>query len=550
MNTIEQISYDFFQFLMQRFNLSEHQAAACKLVLNVDESKQQFGDLNSNAAMILAKELKKSPQEIATAIAATFKHPAIERIELAGPGFLNLFLIPEAFKTIACQLYEFQQQFFTLGDGTSRYRYNIEFVSANPTGPLHLGHGRGGIIGDVLGNILRFLGHHVTKEFYINDAGSQLQKLGQSFKVRVEQALGKSATIPEDGYHGDYLIELADACIAQHGPQVLEKNDDFFVTYAKEHLLEQQQKTLADYGINFDMWFSEKELHTSGAIEQTLTYLQEHNQTYEGEGALWFKSQEYGDDKDRVLRKSTGELTYVSADAAYLKDKVNRGFNHLIMILGQDHHSYVVRLHGLQKALGIDQIPLDIILYQLVSLKENGEQFRMSKRAGRMVTLQEIIDLVGTDVARFFYLNRKADAHLDFDLDLALKKTDENPVYYLQYAYVRMLSILEKAATLEQLQYVSADDVAHLSEADFFLIKKIVSLKELLISISTNHQSHLLTYYALELAHSFHRFYAQERVIDTTNIPRSRSRLLLIMLLKNTFDVIFELLGISKKEKM
>ena len=550
MNSIEQIYNDFFQFLQQRFNISDAQVNLCQLTINVDESKQQFGDLSSNAAMILAKDLKKAPREIAKTIIEEFKHPDIKNIELAGPGFLNFFLTEQTFKKVAQELNTQSKQFFTLPEDKIRHKYNIEFVSANPTGPLHLGHGRGGIIGDVLGNILRFLGHHVTKEFYINDAGSQLQKLGASFKIRIQQALGQVGEIPEDGYHGDYLIELADACIAQYGKSVINNNDDFFTQYAKELLLKEQQQTLANYGIHFDTWFSEKQLHESGAIEHAIKYLKQHDQTYESDGALWFKSQQYGDDKDRVLRKSTGELTYVSADCAYLKDKVDRGFGHLIMVLGQDHHSYVIRLHGLQKALNIDQIPLDIILYQLVLLKENGEQLRMSKRAGRMVTLQEIIDLVGTDVARFFYLNRKADAHLDFDLDLALKKTDENPVYYIQYAYVRMASILEKASSLEELQYISTDDAKNLTEEDFFLIKKIVSLKELLISISKNYQIHLLTYYCIELADSFHRFYAKKRVIDMNNIPHSRSRLLLIMLLKNSFEIAFDLMGISKKEQM
>ena len=550
MNSIENIKNRFISYLQQTFSINTQQMYNFQLSLNTDPDRQQFGDLTSTAPLLLAKQLGKPPRTIAQQIITEFTHPLIAKTEIAGPGFINFYLTTQAWQTTAQELHTNGKAYFELSQNEPRYNYNIEFISANPTGPLHLGHGRGGIIGDVLGNILRFLGHQVTKEFYVNDAGTQMQKLGKSFKIRIAQELGQPLELLQDGYQGSYLVDLAKACIAQYGPEVIQQNDQFFITYAHDHLLAQQKETLKTYGIYFDIWFSEKELHQSGAIERSLAYLQKSNQTYTQEGALWFKSTEYGDDKDRVLKKANGELTYVAADIAYMKDKIDRGANHLVMTLGQDHHSYVVRLHGLQKALGLEAIPFDIILYQLVSLKEGGEQLRMSKRAGRMVTLHEIIELVGPDVARFFYLHRKADAHLEFDLDLALKKTDENPVYYVQYAFVRTKSILEKAEIHPELQYISNEDALHMTKQETILLKKIVTLKELLSSITQNHQTHLLTYYVIELANLFHAYYAKHRVIDLEHIPESRARLLMIKLMSNTFETVLKLLGITRPNQM
>ena len=327
MNVINVISHAFAQHLAQLFALDQSKAAqAGHLTINTDEAKQDFGDLNANAAMVLSKELKKNPREIATLIIESFKHPHVDRIEIAGPGFLNFFLTAQAFTDLAHALATERDAFFKLEPGTHTENYDIEFISANPTGPVHLGHGRGGIIGDVLGNILLFLGHRVTKEFYINDAGVQMHKLGASLKARCQQAAGMDVQVPEDGYQGEYLVELAKQCLAEHSDMVLKESDTFFQEYAKEKLLRAIQEVLKTYGINFDVWFSEKSLHTNGSIERTLHLLQEHGYLFEHEGALWFRSTEFGDDKDRVLRKSTGELTYVAADSAYMHNKVDRGF--------------------------------------------------------------------------------------------------------------------------------------------------------------------------------------------------------------------------------
>lgn len=549
MNLIEKLQQSFNTFLLNKFNLNPEDIKTCEFTLNVDETKSDFGDINSNAAMILGKQLKKNPREIAKTIVDNFADKNIKKIEVAGPGFINIFLTNDAYIELLKELVNQKDNFFKPSDIKNK-TYSIEFVSANPTGPLHLGHGRGGIIGDVLGNILKFLGYKVIKEFYINDAGRQIKKLGESFKIRCQQELGINIDLPEDSYQGEYLIELAKKCINEHGKDIVNNPDAFFEEYAKEHLLEALKNTLSDYGISYDVWFSEKTLHESSQVAKAIEDLKKIGFTYEKDNALWFKSTEFGDDKDRVLKKADGELTYVAADIAYMKNKVQRGADHMVMILGQDHHSYVVRLHGLQKATGLQEYPLDIILYQLVKMKEGGKMLRMSKRAGRIVTLRDVIDTVGKDVARFFYLNRKADAQLEFDLDLALTQTEENPVYYIQYAFVRTRSILEKAQDYKELQSINIDDANNINHEEYELIKKIVSLKTLLETISKNYQTHLLTYYVLELATVFHRYYSKNRVIDLENVATSRARLLLIQTLRNTLNLCLDLLGISAPEKM
>lgn len=548
MNILHSLKHAFIDHCTTLFNLDPTLSQQISFTLNTDESKAAFGDLSSNAAMMIAKAQQQIPRTVAQKIVDSFTHEHIARIEIAGPGFLNLFLTPQAFTILACALAQEKEDFFKLPAHTPRKKFSLEFVSANPTGPLHLGHGRGGIIGDVLGTLLNFIGHSATKEFYINDAGSQIAKLGSCLKIRCQQALGMDVQLPEDGYAGEYLIETARTCVEQYGEAVLSQDDAFFQEYGKTTMLAMIKETLINYGIHYDVWFSELTLH-QGDVVRTLEKLKERKMLYEQDGALWFTSTAFGDDKDRVMRKSDGEYTYVAADSAYLQNKADRGFDHLIMVLGQDHHSYVVRLEGLRQALGL-RPPLDIILYQLVSLKEGDEQIRMSKRTGRIVSLADVINTVGPDVARFFYLNKKADAQLEFDVSLALKKTEENPVYYIQYAYVRTNSILTKAANEPALTNITAADAAHMAESERMLLKKIASLQHLLETISTNYQTHALTYYTTELAQAFHSYYAKNRAIDPTNITQSRGRLLLITLVRNTLGTCLHLLGISKPESM
>ena len=550
MNQIEQLQQAFSIYLQTTFNIDQKLVTACQLELNVDETKQAFGDLNSSAALVLAKQLKRNPREIAQEIADNFKHTNIEKLEIAGPGFLNIHLTLNSFKDLAEELFTQKERFFKPDQLEKKYNVSLEFVSANPTGPLHFGHGRGGIIGDVLGNILRFLGHNVTKEFYINDVGAQINKLGSSLKIRFMQVAGLAIKLPEDAYHGEYLIEMAQDCFAEFGQVLLEKPDEFFSEYAKNQMLEDIQQTLKDYRIHYDVWFSEKTLHDQSLVEKALTHLKSKKLTYEKDGALWFKSTKFGDDKDRVIRRATGKVTYIAADIAYLKNKIDRKHDKLIMILGHDHHSYVVRLHGSLQALNLAHYPLDVILYQLVKITKQGNLVRMSKRAGTIITLKDVINTVGTDVARFFYLNRKADAQLEFDLALALKKTEENPVYYVQYAYVRTNSILANTEKEKKLHNITKNDSQNVGPEEVFLLKKIIFLKQLLYDIGLNYQTHLLTYYVLELSQLFHRYYSKNRVIDLNNIEKSRARLLVVSVLKETIATVLKIIGITQPEKM
>lgn len=549
MNLIEQLEQNFIQHVQNLFVVSKEQLAGMQFSLNTDPSKAEFGDISTNVALILAKPLKSNPRALAEKIIQSYVYPSVAKLELAGPGFINIFLKPSVFSEIATELATQKEQFFK-PQLANPQKYNLEFVSANPTGPLHLGHGRGGIIGDVLGNILSFVGNTTTKEYYINDAGAQIQKLGQSFKARCMQKLGLEAEVPEGGYQGEYLLELAEKALEEYGRDLLEKPDSFFDEYAKNAMLSYIKETLTLYGIHFDTWFSEKSLHESSAVSKAIQLLTERGHTYEDGGALWFRSTTFGDDKDRVLKRANGEYTYAAADAAYLLQKIERGFEHLIMILGQDHHSYVVRLKGMLQAFGYNPAMLDVILYQLVTIKESGQALRLSKRAGRIVTLRDIIQEVGCDVARFFYLNKKADAHLDFDLDLALTTTEENPVFYIQYAYVRTGSILQKAQEHQALHTITDADAAFIGENEAELLKKIISLKELLLNISKNYQTHLLTYYVIELATTFHRYYSKHRIIDLNAVNQSRGRLLMTNILRDTLAFCLSILEIDKPKKM
>lgn len=549
MNTFDTIKTYILSSITQLFGLKSEQIK--NIEISVSTNKEElFGDISCNASMTLAKELKKNPREIAKNIKTKLEENKeyFSLIEIAGPGFINITLTPEIWIKISNELYTKKEEFFALDKGIKRKKYLIEFVSANPTGPLHLGTGRGGIIGDVLANVLKLLGHQATKEFYINDTGNQIKNLAISLKVRCQQELGEDIQIPENGYKGSYLIDIAKECIKDHGKDVISKPNSFFETYAKDRLLEKIKNTLNDYGVKFDSWFSEKSLFEDGSVNKVIEILKEKEFVYEKDGALWFKSSHFGDDKDRVIKKKDGEFTYIASDIAYHKNKFDRNFEILVDILGQDHHGYVNRLKATLEALEFDADALQVILYQLVSVKLGDELVKMSKRAGTFTTLEKIIKTVGKDVARFFYLNRKSDTHLDFDLATALKKTDENPAHYIQYAYVRTNSLL-KRANEEGLNF-SLKNFKNISKAEIKVLKKIISLKQSLITIASTYQVHLIAYYTVELAKIFHNYYMNNRIIDPTDLETSKSRLVLVQLVQNMLAMCLDLLGLSKPEKM
>ncbi|MBM3887235.1 arginine--tRNA ligase, partial [Candidatus Dependentiae bacterium] len=415
---------------------------------------------------------------------------------------------------------------------------------------------------DVLARVLRFVGHRVHTEYYINDAGNQVKLLGQSFKARCYDVLGEPFVFPEGGYAGDYLLPVADACVSTHGKALLKLPDTFFETFAKDALLKFIKKDLEAYGVEFDEWFSEKSLHLDGSVGAAIKLLADKRLAYEQGGALWFKATDFDDDKDRVLRRSNGEMTYIAADVAYHKNKFDRGYDRLVDILGQDHHGYVKRLKATMQALGYPAEHLDIIVYQLVSIKENDELVRMSKRAGTFTKLSDVVETVGKDVARYFYLNRRAEAHLEFDLGVALKRTDENPVFYLQYAYVRTISLLMKAREEAELhgfvQEVSSPeilafmlkDIALTSADEVAVYKKIVGLYDVLRGIADAYQTHMLAYYAYELATAFHVYYAQHKIIDREHVEQTKGRLALVCLVQAALGLCLDLLGVEKPERM
>lgn len=549
MNSFEKIQSLFISFLQHNFAIPAEIIQASRFELNCEEDKQQFGDINSNIAMIAAKHLKTNPRLLAQQIIDQFKQDMIVKIEVAGPGFLNFFMSAEWYQQLAEEIKSQKDQFFSKRYPLSQ-KINIEFVSANPTGPLHIGHGRNGILGDVLATIYQFLNQDTSKEFYINDAGAQITKLGSSFKIRCLQQLGHAIELPEDAYHGEYLINLATKCVKEFNNNLEHEPATFFETYAKEHMLVMQQETLENYGIIFQTWFSEKSLHDHGKVNASIQRLVATGHTYEQEGALWFRSTTFGDDKDRVLKKANGELTYVAADIAYLLDKFDRGFTQLVMILGHDHHSYKMRLHAIMQALGFDPKNLTIILYQLVHVLQDGVPVKMSKRTGKMITLSDIVEEVGKNVARFFFLNRKADAELEFDLNLALSQSNENPVFYIQYAYVRTHSICHKATeegiSIQQNQSFNQD----FSESEKLLLKKICSFKTLIFDIANNHQIHLVAYSTYELAALFHKYYNTHRVIDIDDKNMSAQRLQMVLLVQQTLETLFYLMGITPLKKM
>jgi len=384
----------------------------------------------------------------------------------------------------------------------------------------------------------------------VNDAGQQMHKLGMSLYYRCRQAAGDTIELPDDAYHGNYLHEMAQNLVHEHGEAVVNNTYQFFADYACTRLRQQIQKTLETYRVSYDVWFSEHRLHDDNAVHNAIQTLSDKGYTYTQENALWFTSTEFGDDKDRVLQRSNGDYTYVAADIAYLQNKFNRGFEQLVMVLGQDHHSYVDRLKGAAQALGYHPDRLHIILYQMVSLKEAGEQMRMSKRSGNIVSLDDIIDMVGVDAARYFYLNKKADAHLDFDIELAQKKSDDNPVFYIQYAYVRTKSMLDKAGGYHDLVDINEQDIASLGDAERGIMRKIASLKPLLTHIQGNYQTHLLAHYVYDLAHAFHSYYGSHKAILPDDPATSRMRLSMIQNIRTTLSTGLDLLGISKPQRM
>ena len=522
--------------------------------------EEKFGDFSINASFILAKALKDKPINIANKIKEILeKEDIFEKVEVAGAGFVNLFLSTKYFEPI---LEKAIVEGDTYGEikNKDKGKINIEFVSANPTGPLHLGHGRGAVVGNTLANLYKYSGYNVEKEFYINDAGNQIKMLGLSVYARFRQIEESDYPFPEEGYKGEYIKDIAKELYETHRDKILsmaseEQVIEYMAEYAKNLLLDKIKQDLSLLGVEFDIWFSEKELYTQGKVYEVLKFLEEKGLTYEKDGALWLKTTEFGDDKDRVLRKSDGSYTYFAGDIAYHFDKLKRGYDFIINVWGADHHGYIPRLKSAMLALGAKEDWFNVVLIQLVKLFKDGQEMKMSKRAGTFTTLRDLIDMVGKDAVIYFFLTKDSNTHLNFDIDLALKKSSENPVYYVQYAHARISSVFREAeenfgVDINQLDASSVDTSLLKEKAEKDLMKYIAVIPENIYEITEKRQPHKITQIAYELASKFHYYYNNYKFLQKDDEKLMKARLYLLKAVRNALRTIFRIMEITPVERM
>ena len=533
--------------------------------------RKEFGDLATNVAFLLAKHLKRNPFEIANEIAEELKkNPSFESVEVAKPAFINIRFSKDYYYGVLRDILSKGLDYFKENFGLGR-KVQVEYVSANPTGPLHLGHGRGAVVGDVIANLLEFYGWDVTREYYINDAGNQIRLLGVSILYRYLELIEKKNRLyvhkselfreikeefEQNGYRGEYIKELAQKVYDLYREQILELPKERAISFLSEfglkEMLEEIKEDLNRFGINFDVWFSEKSLYQTGYVEKTLNFLREKGLLYEKEGAVWFKTSEFGDDKDRVVIKSDGSYTYFASDIAYHYNKYLRGFNKVINIWGADHHGYVPRVKAAIKAFGVKEDWLDVELVQLVKLYRNGKEVKMSKRAGNFVTLRELMDEVGKDVIRFWFITKRSDTPLEFDIEKAKEESSENPVFYVQYAHARISGIFRE---VKNRKGFNAEEDFEFnpsllnSETELELIKHLATLKDELISIAQSREIHLLPQLAVELVKKFHYYYNHYRVM-TDDFELMKARLALLKAIRTALRLIFKFIGISAPERM
>ncbi|MFX3634670.1 MAG: arginine--tRNA ligase [Candidatus Pristimantibacillus sp.] len=518
--------------------------------------EKSHGDLATNAAMQLTKLAKKNPRQIAETIIANLNGEkfGIQSAEIAGPGFIN-------FRMDKSYLYSVIGEVLSAGDDYGRIRtgagqrVEVEFVSANPTGSLHLGHARGAAVGDALCNVLDFAGYEVTREYYINDAGNQVNNLARSIEARYRQALGQDAAMPEDGYHGEDIIGFGKLLVEKEGDKLLSMSDEdrfeFFRKFGLELELDKIKRDLGKFRVAFDIWYSESSLYESGQVVQALDALKAKGQVYEEEGATWLSTMPYGDDKNRVLVKNDGSYTYLMPDIAYHSDKYSRGYDRMINIWGADHHGYIPRVKAAMAALGNDPAKLVVLIAQMVSLFQDGEKVKMSKRTGKAVTMQDLMEEVGIDAIRYFFTMRSMDSHLDFDMDLAISTSNENPVFYVQYAHARICSIFrqaeEQGIAVQGLEGLDFNKLA--SEAEFDILRKLGELPQEIAESAEQYAPHRIVRYVYELASQFHSYYKAERVI-TEDADQTQARLALLGAVRIVIANALRLVGVSAPERM
>ncbi len=521
------------------------------IILEIPKDKSN-GDYSSNIAMRYAKIARKSPLIIAKDIVENFnkKDLFITNIQVANPGFININLDKTFLLDTVNEINKLGNHFGELDEGKGEH-YNIEFVSVNPTGALHIGHARGAAAGDSLSRILKKAGYKVTKEYYVNDAGNQIHNLALSIDVRYKQLFDVDVEIPEDGYNGPEIIETAKKIKEEYGDKYLSEDGyEFFRDYGVNSLLDILKKDLADFRVEFDVWFSERSLYQQNLVEKTVDYLKEHGFTYENDGALWMKSSEYDDEKDRVIIKSDGTYTYITPDIAYHKNKLDRGYTKLIDILGGDHHGYINRLKAAIEMVGGKSDLLEIEILQMVKVLQNGVEVKMSKRSGKAITLGDLVSEVGPDPIRYFFAARSLNTQMDLDLDLAIRQTNENPVYYVQYAHARINSIFETAKTKGySLDNLPTKFTTITGEKSFALISQLVIYPDVIKNASDLRAPHKLVNYINSLATAFHSFYNDEQVVSTDHV-KTMERLAILNATKIILKDALSLIGVSAPNKM
>lgn len=512
------------------------------------------GDFASNIPLVAAKLAKKAPRDVAQIIVNNLEQSDfIRQVEIAGPGFINFFLsndwLYDTVRTIEAQGENYGNSEYGKGE-----KVLWEFVSANPVGPMNVVNARAAAVGDTLARMFKAVGYDVGTEFYVNDAGNQADIFARSLEARYQQLEDANYPFPEDGYPGDYVEEIANILKKEH-PDLLEMSTEDRLAFCKkwgtDKMVEMQRHDLQEYGVEFDLWFRERELHADNALEAVIASLKERGFLYEDEDALWFRSTDFGDDKDRVIIKSDGTYTYVTADIAYHHDKLKRGFTKLINIWGPDHHGYIARMLAAIQALGYPKDTLEVMILQYVALLRNGKQVKMSKRAGEFITMQDLIEEVGKDAARFFFLNRSPESHLDFDLDLAVEQSSENPVFYVQYAHARISSILRQGVEMG-IEIPISDNVdlnllQH--ESEIALLKQLSGLPEELLMGAVHREPHRLTRYVLDLASLFHSFYTHCHILGEEDGVRA-ARLVLVTCVQIVLKKVLGILGVEAPEQM
>ncbi len=526
-----------------------------------------FGDLACNIAMKLTKAYGVAPLKLAEIIAGFIKAPMFSKVEVKAPGFINFYLSQDSIFQNAYNILKLNENFgrINIGNGV---KVNVEFGSVNPTGPISVSHGRQVVLGDIFSSMLEFTNHQVEREYYCNDAGNQIRNLGRSVLARYRQALDVKIDFPEDGYHGDYVMELAKELIVDYGDKFREPGSDdeeaisLFGEYSQNKMIKEIIDVCGKLGVKYDTVYSERSLYSDGIVEKTLSFLKENGLIYEKDGAAWFLSTKFNDEKDRVLVKSDGKSTYALSDIAYHKTKYERGFKQLITFLGADHHGYIKRLHAAVSALGVPAETLTILIHQFVTMLKDGQVVRMSKRAANYVELSELIDEVGPDAVRYFFIMRKMDAHLDFDINLARSQSTDNPVFYLQYCHARCHGIFNEAAgrgfdvSLDGAQRLSIDVIQLLSsEEEIGILKRAFDFPKIMEECVKNYAPHLLCHYAEDFVKLFQSFYTKGKIdknfrIVTDDKNLTMARLFLIHVVLITVRNVLKVLKLGAPERM